>query len=298
MKQYCHLLSLLSLLLFSTLLHSQTGKLRILTSYDLEVGTLQLFQADSLIDQYQFSSYNDEYLKTIEVGEYKLVFSIKDSSKQILENVLIKENTITTAYFYPLEWHSRSRKDTLVKWKIINSLHYLNGNNFINNNKTFGSYFDFGFKQGELHSHSKYLSSGYQIGSSMSYTYFNKDHSLSTTNIDFDNERYYYWDLNFTLLSRLTAYNNQNRKKKGIFLDLGASYNFPLLFRHVISDGNTKTITKRIHDYTDFSAMARLGYSYFALTVDYRLMDFLEQGFPEQPKIKVGLSLLFLDSRR
>jgi hypothetical protein len=275
--------------------YSQTGKLDISVSYYIENVTIQLFQNDVLIDEYQLDSYEDEFVKTLNVGSYKLTLITEDSASQTLSNVLIKESLTTDVYFSLPDISYYNPNDTNITSRLIPSAHFLIGNNFINNNDNFNTYYDFGFKQGGVNVLTKHLSLGWQIGSSMNYTYFNKSHSLSSLT-EFDNEKYYYWNLNFTLLSRLTTFDYKRNGNQGPYLDLGISYNFPLLFRHVITEDNTKISTKRIHNYNDFSTTARLGYSMFALTLEYRLTNFLKENYPEQPKIKIGLSIFFVVS--
>ncbi len=272
--------------------YAQTGKLEINVNNYIENVTIQLFQNDVLVDEYQLDFYDYEFVKTLNVGSYKLTLITEDSVKQTLKNVLIKESLTTDVYFSLPDVSYYNPNDTNITSRSITSAHFLIGNNFINNNDIFNTYYDFGFKHGAVDILTKHISIGGQIGSSMNYTYFNKSHSLSPLT-EFDNEKYYYWNLNFTLLSRLTTFDYKRYGTKGPYLDLGISYNFPLLFRHIITEDNTKISTKRIHNYNDFSTTARLGYSMFALTLEYRLTNFLKEDYPEQPKIKIGLSIFF-----
>jgi len=287
---YIFITLIASLLTIKT--YSQTGKLGITVSDDIEEGTIQLLLNNVLIDEYQLDSSEEEFMKTLNVGSYELTLITEDSVKQSLSNVQIKESLTTIVYFYPSYISYYDPNDTNITSRFISYAHFLTGNNFINNNDNFNSYYDFGFKKGSLNVLTKNISIGGQIGSSMNYTYFNKSHSLSPLT-EFDSEKYYYWNLNFTLLTRLTSFDYKRYGTYGPYLDLGITYNFPLLFRHVITEDNTKTSTKRIHNYKDFSAITRLGHSAFALTFEYRLTNFLKEDYPEQPKIKLGLSILF-----
>ncbi len=73
-------------------------------------------------------------------------------------------------------------------------------------------------------------------------------------------------------------------------LDVGLIYHFPLSFKEILKvNDDTKTITRHIHNYTDFTAMARIGYKYIGLQAEYSLTNFLRRKYIETPQLRVGL---------
>jgi hypothetical protein len=134
----------------------------------------------------------------------------------------------------------------------------------------------------------KHYSIGFKIGYQYSTTVFYND----TTHYKGENiiAKYYsYNDLNIGLINRFTFFNNF-KNKDGLKLDLGVIYHFPVSFKQVIkADDDTKTTTKRIHNYNDFTAIVRLGYKYVGLQAEYSLTNFLRRSYVENPQLRLGL---------
>ena len=265
--------------------------------------TIQIFMQDSLIsEKKEFLRDFDLFEDTIPVGTYTVKYYINHSKDitQTINGFEVKPFKITSlildiprAYYYD----DKMSNDTSISvtYKDVISLHLLTGNNFVNRNAVFNGYNEFGFKIGVLTTTGKYISFGQQFGSSMNYTYFNRNNSL-VPYLEKDSEKYYYWNINYLVFTRLTTFNNKTWNTKGIFLDGGISYNFPLMFRYVVTEGNTKVVTSRIHRYNDFSGVIRLGYKPISIMFEYRLTNFLDEEYPEQPKIKLGISLMLADN--
>lgn len=258
--------------------------------------TFQVLQEDVVVSEYkEFIKDLEIFTDTLNVGTYKVSYFINFNKDLIgeIKKIEIKSEEETTIVFYP----PTITKDIIDSNTTFNDFGYAlltfsTGNNFINSeNETFSAYNQFGFQIGGTSSIINYLKIGQQFGSSMNYTYFNESKSLFPT-FDKDIEKYYYWNLNYMVFLRATFYNN-SKKSRGLFMDGGISYNFPLLFRHVIVKGDTKTVTKKIHHYNDFSAIFRLGFAPVAFTFEYRLTNFLDTFYPEQPKMKAGISFIF-----
>ncbi|HBS86213.1 MAG: hypothetical protein A2W91_09420 [Bacteroidetes bacterium GWF2_38_335] len=80
---------------------------------------------------------------------------------------------------------------------------------------------------------------------------------------------------------------------KRIMLDLGATYNAPLWFRHSFKENNQTTLTRKIQKYNDFNAYCAFAVTPFSIWAEYRLTDFLKDGFPEMPRLNIGIVFLF-----
>ena len=117
----------------------------------------------------------------------------------------------------------------------------------------------------------------------------------SVNNIpDFDKERYFYWNLNAYAVFRMYLFNKRrNRYRDGVIVDFGIGYNLPLAFRHVITKGKTKTVTKGIHTYNDFGFFARIGNSPIFFTLEYNLGNYIKDPLPEEPSFRLGISVAF-----
>ena len=274
---------------------AQTGFLEIDIWDFKENSTIQIFQNDSLLKEFRYK--NDYELEDVEskliklnIGKYEINLTSGDTINQTVKNVIIKTDTITKVVFTSTSIYYTPAKDSIYWLRPILAYQFLTGSHFINNNDNFNNYFDINFCGQAAAVITKHLSIGYQIGNSFSYTYFDRDNTLSTLE-NFDSKKYFNWDLNFSILSRITTFNYKKHTYKGVYIDAGFCYNFPLVFRHIVKYANTKVSTKHIHNFNDFSTTLRIGYSILALTYKYRLTNFLKEGFTEQPKINIGLSI-------
>ncbi|MFZ9847381.1 MAG: hypothetical protein ACO3EE_04450 [Flavobacteriales bacterium] len=86
--------------------------------------------------------------------------------------------------------------------------------------------------------------------------------------------------------------NKFDNQKKSSFIDLGAAYQLPFAGNYSYKNEDQKTIISNLHQYTDFSAFTRIGYKNLAFYAKYRLLDYLKAGYPELPKLQVGVSIL------
>lgn len=80
---------------------------------------------------------------------------------------------------------------------------------------------------------------------------------------------------------------------RGLFFDLGAGYKIPYYYAYTyLTDDFTKTTTKKINNYNDFEAMARIGYSWVAILATYRFNDNLKTGYIQPPNLNIGFEFL------
>lgn len=264
--------------------------------YSEEHLTIQIYQNNKLISENkEFLRDFESYIDTLPAGFYKISCYI-NFNKDLIEEVRkveVIENKKTSIIFSPPTINTYDiYYDSIYSDNFFATLNISTGNNFVNpDDLTFSGYNQFGIHIGGTARLFKFAEIGQQFGSNMNYTYFNESKSLYPDVVK-ETEKYYYWNLSYMIFLRATLYNN-HKKRKGLFIDGGISYNFPLLFRHVLVKENTKTVTKKIHHYNDFSAVCKLGYQPVALTFEYRLTNFLDKKFPEQPKMKLGISFIF-----
>ena len=110
----------------------------------------------------------------------------------------------------------------------------------------------------------------------------------------FDKERYFGAYAAFGMYFRFIPTLIGKDKHRGMFIDIGGTYNIPYYYAHAgISSDNEyqRTVTRHIHKLNEFEAMARIGFSWFAVKATYRFTDVLKDNFFETPKLQLGIDL-------
>jgi len=154
--------------------------------------------------------------------------------------------------------------------------------------------FSFSYLSGENYLLSKNIEIGIKGGTSFSYADFKNDTSFTAlTNVK--RERYFSWDVLIEPTMRFSTNNRRDYNTKGLFLEFGARYHLPLLFRHVYVANDKKYTTSRLHQFNNVSGLVRVGYANFALMAQYRFFDFVKGIYPELPRLNVGISFVFTD---
>ena len=102
-----------------------------------------------------------------------------------------------------------------------------------------------------------------------------------------------YFSLGFkpALFFRISLYDDAETKF-GPFIDFGAQYNFPVMFRHTMKSKKEKHINTGFHLYNDFSAFVRFGKVPISFYAEYSLSKFLKSPYPEIPYFRLGLSIV------
>lgn len=108
---------------------------------------------------------------------------------------------------------------------------------------------------------------------------------------NFFQERYFYMHIGPEVRTRFKLSWDQKILYKRVWLDLGANYKLPLMFRRTLHQGHDKLVTRRIHQFTDINAVGALGIGMGSITAEYRLTDFIMGDHPELPKWNVGFAL-------
>jgi len=143
-----------------------------------------------------------------------------------------------------------------------------------------------------LAEYGKHFSFWFLYGAEYAYTAFNNDTTLFPPS-PVKHERYSNLNLNIGFFNRVSFFETyQNSVTESWVFDLGVSYNFPLVFRHMYNVDDRKFVTKRLHQFKNFSAFSRLSYRYIAITGEYRIFDYVKGDFPEAPKLRLGVSFL------
>lgn len=114
-------------------------------------------------------------------------------------------------------------------------------------------------------------------------------------NQNYRHERYFYSNVKIGFYLRFTTFNMKQTHKGGMFLDLGANYHMPLIFRHVGLYENHKDITRQLHKFNDVSLTARIGTDKFAIYGQYRLFDFVKNNYPQTPQLSFGIIIRLND---
>ena len=152
--------------------------------------------------------------------------------------------------------------------------------------------FTLGFASNGIFQVAKHFSWGINGGLSLSHSYFGKDSSLTPGQHNY--ERYYQVNLNVGVFARILNKSAVPVRKLS-YIDVGASYHLPFACNYSYKDADKKVMTSSIHQYSDCSAFTRIGYKNIALFAQYRLFDYLEAGYPELPKLQVGVTVLLED---
>lgn len=273
--------------LFSFCSYGQTGKLSVITIED-DNFIAYLYENDSLIQRK--SSFED--FNSLKSGTYKLIIVTEKGQEISYFPIIIREG-YTTEYEFDLPYISeKSISDTIFNFN-KQELSF----NFLTNLKTndlsplINRNYQLGFSRDVFPNRSKHLSWGILSGSSLSYTDFKNDTSYySVPNLE--NERYFSWNIDVSLIGRISFFDMRKDYKNGGYLDLGIGYHFPLLFKHVYSVDNRKFITNKLHNYKNITPLVRIGYNSLAFTYQYQLYDYVDSSFPQNPKHSIGISLV------
>ena len=277
--------------------NSQTGSIILKwdkdNSINYRIHYWELVKNDSLILSSGSKHNNQEYehIYNIPIGTYSLIMYKKEELLSCNYGLVVSEDSTSEYNIYfeapklkPIEIDD-VRPDNLfsIKLDLLTSIDRPSYNSLINQE------FYCGMLEEKSVLLSNYLEIGASAGTSLSYVDFDNDTSYYPVKT-IKNERYFSW--NFDLAASLIVAS----KKKGrfnaqaAFLELGAIYHFPLIFKHVYIENTRKVSTSQLHQFKNVALQARIGYENIALMASYRLFDYVNGSYPELPKVKVGLS--------
>lgn len=149
--------------------------------------------------------------------------------------------------------------------------------------------FGIGFSSMIVYSFSKYIGILYGPGIQFSQSYFTDDSSLISLQNRFW-ERYSGLSISMQAGFRISYNSLQEADYKGILLDGGIKYYFPVLFRHTAVYSHKRISSFNIHQYTDVRAFVNIGVNDGGLFFEYRITDFISGNRPESPKFRIGIN--------
>lgn len=282
--------SIIFIILFSySTYYSQSGSLCLEvgddTYYEFDLYRDTVLIKEKVVDFYEvcFDSLPEgEYNVKIYRDGYFVMHRFK------LEVKRSKKNTYSIDFYEPYE---KELADTIIDEIFTTTVNYLSSLN----NPEFSSLINREFRiavlQGESFIVNKNIEVGIKGGGELSLTDFKNDTSLvGLTGVK--RERYFDWNLAIEPTIRFSTNNRRSYETKGLFLELGACYHFPLVFRYVYSLNQYKYTQSRIHNFNNLEGGVRLGYQEFSLMASYRFFDVVKGSLPQLPKLNVGLSLV------
>lgn len=282
----------ITICLFSFSLLGQTGELSISSYSDYYSFTCYLYFGDSLINIKDFENGMSVDFDSLETGNYKLKIIGYEGFRTTLYPIQIRENEITYITVYsPYIWNKKLT-DTLEYNKNETSFNFLTNLNSNDISSLLNRNYQLSCSKDVYLYRTKHLSWGILTGSSFSYTDFQNDSHYYNITENIKNERYFNWNLDVTLIGRISTFDMRKDYKKGGYFDIGISYHFPFLFRHVYNIKNRKYITKKLHNYKNVTPLFRIGYNNLAITYQYQLLDYIKSTFPQNPKHTIGLTFI------
>jgi hypothetical protein len=281
-------------------LHAQTGRLKLYlerSEYDVRLGSYswQLRDNDSVAYTGKFLENEDEAARdSVRLGEYTLVILVNETPNVTYPKIKISDNSETSVSVRVIEPTIEPiSDDTLYSSNFVVSFYAQYGPKLAAPLDPYplADMWQVGFTEGSFFNLGKHFAPGFFVGSDFGISRFEK--GKGPDSISHNWEHYAFWSFDPTVLFRLGLYNMETEEDAGPFLDLGASYNFPIIFRHTTFDGTSRTMDRGIHQFKDLRAVVRLGYGPVSLQGEYRLTDFILGDYPEMPKLRIGLAIMF-----
>jgi hypothetical protein len=282
-------------LLLGLNLNAQTGSLKCNVTFNQHSGCA----TDNLIlttkkDTIRFLKFQSkDTLSGIPVGTYQALFYDCDSTHTYSQMIEITEDEIRYFNFFN---NAGMRQD---RYSDLYDEMYYDTNDFVeawlNHGFEFGRGLDYDNEAVNLTSNYSFQYSvgqdymlnqspfalGFDCGLKFSqYNYGKVD--LIDTSVVHEDQRYTSLDLTAAVLASIYI-----KEKK--LLDIGIKYNLPLYARGVAKNGNQKLTTKGIHNYKDFSAIARIGYWWGFIYGEYRFNDILSSPYENAPNLTIGI---------
>lgn len=299
-----NLLIAICLFFFTWGINAQTGNFSFYLRYheqytddDIVLIDLKLYRSDTLFTSFELHHENGYTLEEeIDAGVYRLVLLIDGLVVQVIDPCEIVDGEDTEVEMRLPAIDHYKQTDYSDDFHAFLNYNFLTGGYRLNQDSKFWSNYNFGMKFGFQQALWNYQALGFEYGYNFNYIYLQKEGYVYPDQ-NFKTERYFYLNMDFVLYTRIALYNLRSNKKTGAFIDLGATYNFPFLFRHVGIRDNYKAVTRRIHGFNDFTLYGRVGYGPFAFTLQYGLTDFVKDPlFPQVPTIKAGITILLYDN--
>lgn len=314
-------MKILPILLFSLLAFSgfgQTGKLELSFSdenrfkrssdsmyYDLHISNQDTVINKSLLVEWESG---ETVIDSLPPGDYLLRINlpVMDSLLIYQRSVTIKPRKITVLNIYLEVYEDERPMGDLTREEIVTDRierqfegGYFN-NRWMETNAALIHSFSASYSGHYWMSFSKHVGILLGCGFGVNHSSFSKDTTFfNAPQFEKQYEYYNYLNLDPEFKLRFTLKNQQHSNDyfvKGLILDIGARYQFPLMFKHVGRfTGNTKIVESGLHQYSDLRLFANIGRAPVLVFAEYRPFDFILGNYPELPKYTIGLKFIFHD---
>lgn len=260
--------------------------------------------SDTIVSQSVYTNL-EKNLDSLLPGTYKIyLYKCSDPAElSIVKNVVLNPDSLTECYidldFYIDEKHVEINKKT--REKIVKEKGEIQGHfsclytDWIEKKSPLQFSPTAGITFYNWQSFSKYVGFLTGIGFGAGHYGFADDTTFMNLTTAKKNYEYYnYLDGHVDSKFRITLKSQQKGYDVGntFFLDMGVTYNVPVLFKHVAQYENSKKIVnKHLHQFTDLRCYVNIGFSHVSVFAEYRLLDFIIGSYPELPKYNFGIRI-------
>jgi hypothetical protein len=263
----------------------------------------RLFSFDnSLI--YKCSMYDESviFIDSIEQGDYFMEIYRLGVKGLTIHHIIVKTDNVTTVGvdLSSIRQEYKVIKNNKIRTRVDTSF---DAPNFAFSLQTYqpgfspqkeivNSIYALGFRVTPLYHPSKYYGIGAHIGSNIGFCSLQKD-KVNMFRDTFDIERYFYWKILVALNNRFVfVQSKEGNYLRPCFLDLSIGYNLPITYRYTGAKKESKSVSRYITNFNDFSAMARIGFGFLSFTAEYRLTNDFKSKFPNVPPLMFGLDFI------
>lgn len=295
----------ISIVTFASNSHAQKGAMEVSLFPSNDKKMIEIFEfrlyanKDSSLTYKSNSQFidNEIHIDSVAAGLYNL--NVYKEGKQLMSflNIKIVSDSLTKLVLHEEDIDFKIKRiDFKTKKEFKNNFFgfsFQSFQTFMNTSEqNIHSSYAFGFKSSHLHHFNKIISMGANISSHFNTINLQKG-KVNIFTDSFEKERYINWKFSLAYVTRFTF---RQPEKTGSelpwFLEIGAGYNLPIMYRYVGVVNDKKQINRFISNFNDFSAIARLGMGAFCITAEYRLTNNLKPAFALEPAFKMGIDLL------
>jgi hypothetical protein len=267
--------------------------------YDNDYRVIVQRTTDTIVDARMDYDY-DEMIDSLQPGNYNLsVYSeFEGQHREFTRDFVLQADSITklNISFYDDETVISVHDDlySCEHVDFVASLGYFN-NKWLEDKPAVTSCISAGFSGGHWWAFSPHA--GFVLGGGLGFTHGSIAKDTTFADLPGWNKRYEYYnylDAHLDVKFRFSAGNQQLNEFNPAkwMIDLGASYYFPIAFKHITRfTGNQKLTGSFIHQYTDCRLFVNFGYAPALFFVEYRLFDFILGNYPELPTWNFGFRL-------
>lgn len=152
--------------------------------------------------------------------------------------------------------------------------------------------FKMGFQLEEIISYKRKIGKRSQLGYEipLRYSRMYLQNNFQKSGITFRQGNYSYVSTGISLYQRTFVTIRKENGMPGLFIDFGLGYEMPIAFRLYYKDEyGYRSVVKGIHNFNDFNAFMRLGYSRMALKCMYRASQPIVSTYFGLPNWRIGV---------